>query len=71
VIFTQLLISAYTLWKALDEEIEKLPAEEKPATAGYLLEKLALFISYFHYAVMPVQDDHLSPPQWLNPLATI
>jgi len=61
-----LFSSAYTLWKALDKEIEELPVEEKPDNATYLLEKLALFISYFHYAVMPVEGDHKSPSDWLQ-----
>jgi len=40
--------------------------EEKPPNAGYLLEKLALFISYFQYAVMHVESDHWRPSEWLE-----
>src|SRR4029450_2377219 len=62
-----LFSTAYALWKRLDDEIDGLPSEEKPANATYLLEKLALFISYFHYAVMPSEGtSHMPPSDWLR-----
>ena len=58
--------SAYTIWQMLDSEIDALPAEEKPPIAGYVLEKLGLFISYFHYAAIPFEGSHKTPPEWME-----
>ncbi|WP_397381281.1 hypothetical protein [Prosthecobacter sp.] len=56
--------SAHVLWKLVDGEIDGM--ESKPTNAGYLLEKLALFISYFQYAVMPCPGDERTPHQWIT-----
>ena len=52
------------IWQELDDEIDKLPPERKPKSAGYVLEKLALFYSYMHYTVMPSEESAHTPEGW-------
>ena len=52
------------IWQGLDAEIDRIPEERKPQSAGYVLEKLSYFYSYMHCALMPSEGTARTPEGW-------